>query len=769
MSGTRFVVGRIVTLGVLLAMSVLLLAAAEAGAGKYQVAQCGWFVEADANWADTTGGAKFRQDGYCVPPPGADPFDGVHVKSFTRDGQGTVSGTRFARWRWEAPAGTAGITAVRGTWWHALHDGMEQRLGGVNWSGAFSPSLAAGNTDTALRDFSIGFGSPVAAFEDRLLCARAESKWCSLSQTSWSGMRALTLTVQDDAAPSAAITGGPLLAGGWRRGRQWVVVGDGDGGSGVRYSATYVDGNRIAANEYNCAKVEVGGEWRATAMRPCPTGETTTHFLETASLSDGLHSIYHCSSDFAVNHGCTGLSPFLIDNNPPAHPRAPQLLGGDGWRRVNDFDLVWENPDQRPGSPIAGASWRMLGFPGYDSGVHFAPGRDRSSLADLTVPTPGTYVLQVWLRDEAENEAPATAVTVLLRLDNVQPKVEFPVEEPEKQVWAGVADEQSGPAKGQIYYRRSDASEWTELATKVLPAETPGRARLVAPMPELGYGTFVFRAEAGDGAGNVASTTLRADGSQMSIRRLPPPPLEQAKPLPPGKPLPPRPTPPLPQAQPAHPKGKARLFARLRGGHGRGDSLTVPFGAAALISGRLTRADGAGLARRRLRVVSHPSHGALAPLGVQTVETGGQGGFELRLPPGPSRRVTVTFPGDGELTPARRPGLELRVRSGISLHAVPRSLRTGQAVSLSGKVRSREAPIPRRGKLVAIQYREQATGRWRPVLVTRTNHHGRFRTRYRFRYVIGTASIRLRATALAEERWPYAPGSSPPVAIKVRG
>ena len=57
--------------------------------------------------------------------------------------------------------------------------------------------------------------------------------------------------------------------------------------------------------------------------------------------------------------------------------------------------------------------------------------------------------------------------------------------------------------------------------------------------------------------------------------------------------------------------------------------------------------------------------------------------------------------------------------------------------------------MPRRGKLVAIQYLEAATGRWRPVLVTRTDHGGRFHARYRFRYVSGAARIRLRATALA--------------------
>ena len=93
----------------------------------------------------------------------------------------------------------------------------------------------------------------------------------------------------------------------------------------------------------------------------------------------------------------------------------------------------------------------------------------------------------------------------------------------------------------------------------------------------------------------------------------------------------------------------------------------------------------------------------------------------------------------------------------------------GELLRLSGRVSGRGAPIPRRGKLVAIQYLEEATQRWRPVLVTRTDHGGRFRARYRFRYVEGTASIRLRATALPEERWPYAPGSSRPVTVDVSG
>ena len=77
--------------------------------------------------------------------------------------------------------------------------------------------------------------------------------------------------------------------------------------------------------------------------------------------------------------------------------------------------------------------------------------------------------------------------------------------------------------------------------------------------------------------------------------------------------------------------------------------------------------------------------------------------------------------------------------------------------------------MPRRGKLVAIQYYEEDSRIWRPVLVTRSDHSGRFHARYRFRYIAGTARIRLRAVALAEERWPYVPGASRPVTVRVSG
>ncbi len=741
MSGTWGGVGRIAAMGLALALVVLLVLAAEAGAGKYTVAQCGWYVgAADGAWADTTGGVKFRGDAYCVPPAGADPFDGVHLKSFTREGAETASGNRYGRWSWIAPAGT-GITQVRGTWWHVLHDGFEQRIGATA-GGAFAPAIIATATDVTPRAFAIGFPIPVAGIEDRLLCARAESKYCSLAPASWSATRALTFTLEDGSPPAAGIGGG-LFHAGWHRGPQPMLVWAGELGSGVRYGETTVDGARAAFTEYPCAKALIGGAWTGTRLLPCPLGPSATHVIETRSFSDGPHAVSHCVTDFSGNVGCDGPYVARIDNNAPGHVRDAGPEGGAGWRRQNEFDVSWINPDQGVASPIAGAGWRLTGPGGFDGGAQYAAGAGRTALENLKLPRPGQYSLSVWLRDEAGNEAPGAAVSVPLRFDDVPPGVAFlpsGAASPSL-VEAEVSDAHSGPLRGELLYRRADSEHWTELPAKLVPT-APGAAVLRAPLPDLGPGTYRFRADAVDGAGNTASTGRRADGIEMAIGR--PAAAEVAR-------------------------AKTRLFARLQGGRGRGETLTVRFGHGAAIGGRLVDGEGTGLAGRRLRVVSRPSRGALAGVSVETLRTGDRGAFELRLRPGASRRISVNFAGDGALAPSTRRPLELRVRSGVSLRVDRTRLTTGQALRLSGQVRSGGAAIPRRGKLVAIQYFEQETRRWRPVVLTRSDHSGHFRARYRFRYISGTAEVRLRATALAEERWPYAPGSSAPVTVGVSG
>lgn len=789
MVGTRGGAGRIAAMAIGLAVLLCLLAAGEARGARYVVLQCQAGAGVDADWWDSTGGAKFRPDAYC------DGGSGDHAKSFTRDGAATVSGEQFARWRWLAPAGTY-LTKVSGDWWHALHDGIEQRIGSINWAGGFEPKLGANGTDTTQRYFELDFPVPVAGLEDRLLCARGSSQWCSLADTSWSGIKELRIELEDEKAPGAGI-GGDLTAGGWHHGTQSVSVSGSDVGSGVRYGETLIDGARAAVTEYPCSAIWSGGALVANRMGPCYPAVGQTESIDTTRFSDGNHWLVHCVYDFAGAQGCTPAQLVGIDNNPPAHPRPVTIAdGGEGWHRVNRFALSWTNPDQGAASPIWGAYYRLTGANGFDSGVSFAPGQNVAALPSLTVPGPGAWNLHLWLRDEAGNESAATGIDLPLRFDDQPPGVAFADGEPKGgQLSAAVTDGLSGPAAGTISYRNADSQSWSDLPTR-LQGEAAGKAALSAPLPNLGPGTWVFRAQASDAAGNVAANSLHADGTQMSIR------------------VPPAGAGPADGGDgkggggkggdgkngkdgrdgkngagdgggagvgPAGRRGRTRLFVRLRDAHGKGgahgrgggkdggEELTIPFGSRALISGRLTRASGKGLAGRTIRVVAWPAHGARLPRTVERLRTGKGGGFSLPLPPGTSRHISVSFAGNEGLAPTSRRSLELRVRSGVTLAVEPTSLSTGESIQITGRVRRAGARIGPRGKLVDIEYLDRATGNWRPALVVRTDRAGRFDTEYRFRYVTGEARIRLRATAPAEGGWPYGRGSSTPVTIEVHG
>jgi hypothetical protein len=757
MAGIRGGLGRVAAMVIALVVLFALLLVESAWAGEYQVAQCGWYAGSEGTWADTTGGAKFRPDAFCAAP-----VDGSHSKSFTREGVSSVSGTAFARWRWQAPPGT-GIRAVSGSWWRAVHDGFEQRLGVDPGDGSFQLFGDGVTTDTTPTAFAVTYPVPKLAFEERLLCAKPANAWCGLEDQSWSGLRGLVLTIEDDWVP-VPDANGQVFGGGWRTGVQGMNLWSADIGAGVRSAEVRVDGARVSNVEYPCAVGQVEGVLIGTALAPCPLNPASTATIDTTRLSDGSHLVDVCVWDFAGNPGCMRQTSIIVDNDAPGAPLAMTSAGGDGWRRGDDFDLSWVDPDQGAAAPIWGFFWRITGPGGYDTGTLFSGARGANSLADQAAPAPGEYTLHLWLRDEAGNATPANGVDVPLRWDDVAPAVAFEGREgdedrvPPGQILAAVVDPLSGPASGTISYRRSDAAAWTDLPTKLVAGDAVGKATLVAPTPTLGEGNWIFRAEASDEAGNAATTSLRGDGTQMAIRMKP-----AASGGGDGH--------GVDAAHggdgPSPRRERTLLFARLSGGSG--ETLTVPFGAPALLSGRLTDADGAGLAGRRIEVVARPSQGALAKRTDQSLTTGGRGGFTLRLAPGTSRRISVSFAGGDSLAPARHRSLELRVRSGLTLVAAPTKLRTGQAIRIAGRVRTRAAPIPRRGKLVAIQYFESESGSWRPVLVTRTDHGGRFHARYRFRYVTGAARIRLRATALAEERWPYAPGSSAPVTVTVRG
>ena len=292
MSGTRGGLGRIVAMGIGAGAG-----AAAAGrrarrrAGKYAVAQCGWYVGADADWADTTGGAKFRPDACCVPPAGADPFDGAHLKSFTRDGQGdrlrhplrplALDGAGRDRHH----PGARHLVA-RPARRHRAADRrrqLERRLRRLR--------RAPRRPTSTPRDFVAGFSPPQPALEDRLLCARAESKWCSLDPGSWSALRALTITVEDDYAPGAGDRRRPHRRRLAPRRRRASASGAPTSAAGSASAKRTLDGARVGAHR---VPLREGADRRRVAGDPDAALPDRRRRRRTRStpprFSDGPHS-----------------------------------------------------------------------------------------------------------------------------------------------------------------------------------------------------------------------------------------------------------------------------------------------------------------------------------------------------------------------------------------------------------------------------------------------------------------------------------------------
>lgn len=712
---------------------VFAVAAVEGAAGaRYVVAQCGWRAGQDASWFDSSAD-RFGRSNYCQPPASADPFEGVHLISQFKASTETVGGTRFASWRWQTPPGT-GIVNVHGQRWQYLTEGFQHRLGSVPPNGNFTPFLELGNSDGTKRDFWQGFEPYAQAFESRLVCFRPSDRTCAADGTVLAGVRSLTISIDDQVRPTSRV-GGDIATGNWQKGSMSLTFTNRDTGAGLRFARTSIDGALLASSEMACEKVMVSGQWRGTRMQPCPTSAAGSHTVDTKTLADGPHSLQHCADDFAGSTGCSAPMTIRVDNNAPAAPRELSVDGGEGWHRKNSFDLAWVNPDQGVASPIVASLLGLQGPEGFTRGPWGGEGGGR--ITGIELPGPGEYRLRVWLVDQAGNSEASHAAEATLRLDDVPPTGYFeeaPEEDPAL-VRVPVSDRHSGVRGGSIAWREAGGA-WHELPTRF---STSGDPTLVARFPDdLPRGVWEMRAVAVDAAGNLGLIDRRANGSKMTVR-----------------------TPLLDETV---------ITAALVAGHREGrNRVLAGYGRRALLTGRLSGIESGGIGHVELTVTELPLPGSRWSARSRTVRTDRHGRFETWLRPGPGRNVSVRFAGTRRLQESASGVLELRVRGKLTFKAAPKRLRTGSKVSFRGRVLGREAWNPSRGNLVQIQYFEESARKWRPVTLARTDREGLYRTGYRFRYITGTARIRLRALLIPSSRFPYSGAASKPVLVRVRG
>jgi hypothetical protein len=195
-----------------------------------------------------------------------------------------------------------------------------------------------------------------------------------------------------------------------------------------------------------------------------------------------------------------------------------------------------------------------------------------------------------------------------------------------------------------------------------------------------------------------------------------------------------------------------------RGRHTR----TVRHGGGARLRGRVVDA-GAPLAGAQVRLLRRVDRrGSHTAVVGRPLVTGADGRFSYRVAPGPSRELWFGVRGD-PASPvfACSPRLRLRVRASSSIHASRTRLSGSGRVTFSGSLR--DGWVPPRGTTVVLQ--AFSRGHWQAFASPRTSRRGVWHARYRFTGRPGT--YRIRARIPGDAAYPFAPGVSRTVRVRV--
>jgi len=444
--------------------------------------------------------------------------------------------------------------------------------------------------------------------------------------------------------------------------------------------------------------------------------------ISLGTLPEGLHYVRVAAVSGSGVASPVATAVFKVD---ATFPRVS--LGGvpGGWSR-GPVELTAQAEDALSGVAPAGPSGPFTAI-AVDGG---APITAAGDTAESWVSGSGTHTVAFWARDAAGNAADGSAgapapETALVRIDEVPPEVEFAAaqdpSDPER-IEAVVADPLSGPSRnrGSIGVRLAG----TRARYEPLPTQIDG-GRLIARWDSDSYpeGKYEFLATGFDLAGNAATGADRARGGRMVL----------VNPL----------------------KTPVTLTAKLS--HLR-------------LEGRLRRLGGGALSGQEVEVTESFATGAAPERRTTLVQTRPDGTFSLRLEPGPSRQVSVSFAGtrllSRETGPVARFGSKTRIRFAASATSAAVG---GRPVVFKGRVATKGvAPRGAAGLPIELQFRYPGAP-WSEFRTVEADARGRFRYAYRFSDDDSRGvRFRFRAYVKGREGWPYEPSASRPVIVTGR-
>jgi hypothetical protein len=590
------------------------------------------------------------------------------------------------------------------------------------------PDRAQASSWPRLRAYDLGGATRIV---QRVICVGAPSReFCSARGQNYIRTFAAEATVVDGIAPSVGVVAGSSLARG-----EWVA-----GKQSLDYDASDNVGIKSAS-----ALISGGG--RGDDLRPCDYSQRIpcqsgggSIDVDTRGAPEGSQRLTVVAEDGAGNRAESAAVTARIDNAPPGAVSV-SVNGGEVWRKSNDFDITWANPPEPDRAPITAAHYRLC-----RAGSNECVGGDRAAAAiaaivNLTVSAPGEWELRLWREDAAGNQQMANASQpVRLRFDPEPPQLGFetPNAEDPTRVSVLVTDRISGLGDGEIEISRAGSGTW-----QVLPATKEGD-RLVARIDDssLPPGDYELRASARDQAGNLAGTDRRLDGQPMRLRL----PLRIATSMKAG----------VVEKRTVIRKGKRRTITVLK------PRVKVAFGDRVRLAGRLVNRAGHPLADAKLTVYSRRSGGSEEVDG--TVTTNARGRFVYPVEARSSRRFRFVYPGTATILPVENTTI-LLVKGYSTATVEPNRILNGDSVVFSGRVKGR--PLPEKGKLLEIQYRNP--DEWQTFKTLRTRPDGSWSFEYPFTRTCGVQHYPFRVHLPPEAGYPLEAGNSRVLTVRVRG
>ena len=445
----------------------------------------------------------------------------------------------------------------------------------------------------------------------------------------------------------------------------------------------------------------------------------------TSPSQRGHYKVRVWLEDEEGNVGAASTAPLPVDTTPPAAPQDLRVVGQTS-RWADKIDLAWRDLTD-DGSPIDAAHYRVIDASGQPVGpTQSVGGTDVEAIRGLQTPSRrGNYKVQVWLSDAEGNVGAAASVP--LPIDTTPPAAPQGLSVTSPGIsraaqgfdlhWSDIVDE--GSPIDAAHYDILDGAGKTVVPTTTVSGH--GIDAIGDLRTPSNRGSYTLRLWLSDAEGNV--------GAPVSV--------------------------PLSYECVRSDAGGA---SELSAGFGKRGAprAHVRQGRSLSLGGELRSPGGPVSGAPVCVFASVLTDGEREFLGIAL--TGSDGGYRFALSAGPSREIDAVYrPGQRQLSA----GATLFTRVRPLLRARRRVVRNKGFAHFEVRL-----PGPDNERVVVVLQVRQGKG-WRAFRRCRTRARGICRVGYRFAHTTRPATYVMRAQVRRQGGYPYLPGNSKALRLRV--